>query len=175
MGLNEDPLDLQFRTELAICLRAAGRLEDCDEELRRVMQVDESFWFPHFVLGVNRALDGHLEEAISISERAFRLAPWFKPIVGLRAAILKRTGHAAEADALREEHLPDDRYIDPIGPAIFHLLSGDLDRTADWTQKAIEQRQIAVLFFLNGHATALRSTPRWPALAKMMNLSGAVA
>ena len=45
-----------------------------------------------------------------------------------------------------------------------------MNETADWTQKAIEQRQIAVLFFLRAHATALRSTPRWLALAKMMNL-----
>jgi hypothetical protein len=30
---------------------------------------------------------------------------------------------------------------------------------------------VAILFFLNSHATALRSTPRWPALAKMMNLT----
>jgi serine/threonine-protein kinase len=170
VGLSEDPLDLQFRTELAVCLRAAGRLQDGDEELRRIMQIDHTYWFTHFVLGVNRALDGHLDEAVAISERAFQLAPWFKPIVGLRAAILKRTGYAAEADALRNEHLSDDRYIDPIGPAIFHLVSGDLERTADWAQKAIEQRQIAVLFFLNAHATALRSTSRWPTLAKMMNL-----
>jgi hypothetical protein len=55
------------------------------------------------------------------------------------------------------------------------LLSGELDAVADWAQKAIEQRQIAVLFFLHGHATALRTTPRWPALAKMMNLSAATA
>jgi hypothetical protein len=171
LGLSEDPLNLQFRTELAVCLRAAGRLSEADEELRHLMQIDETFWFPHFMLGVNRALDGHVDEAVAISERAFELAPWFKPIVGLRAAMLKRTGHAADADRLREEHLPEDRYIDPIGPAIFHLVSGELDRVADWTQKAIEQRQIAVFFFLHAHASALRSSPHWPALAKMLNLS----
>ena len=65
---------------------------------------------------------------------------------------------------------PGDQYEDPIGPAMFHLLNGEMDEVADWTQKAIEQRQVAVLFFLNAHATALRSTRRWPALAKMMNL-----
>jgi eukaryotic-like serine/threonine-protein kinase len=172
VGLSEDPLNLQFRAEFALCLRAAGRLEDGDEQLRRIMEIDESFWFPHFVLGVNRALDGHLEEAVAISERAFELAPWFKPIVGFRAAMLRRTGHLEAANQLRGEHLrPGDRYADPVGPAMFHLLSGELDEAADWIQTAIEQRQVAILFFLNAHATALRSTPRWPALAKMMNLT----
>jgi hypothetical protein len=165
---------LQFRAELALCLRAAGRLQDGDAELRRIMQIDETFWFPHFVLGVNRALDGHVEEAVAISERAIQLAPWFKPIVALRAAMLRQIGQAEAADRMCAEHLrPGDHYGDPIGPAMFHLLNGEMDDVADWTQKAIEQRQVAVLFFLNAHATALRSTRHWPALAKMMNLSGA--
>jgi serine/threonine-protein kinase len=86
VGISEDPLNLQFRSELALCLRSAGQLEAGDAELRRIMQIDETFWFPHFLLGVNRALDGHMED-------------------------------------------------------------------------------------LHAHATALRSTPRWPALTKMMNLS----
>ena len=176
VGISEDPLNLQFRAELALCLRAAGRLQDGDTELRRIMQIDETFWFPHFVLGVNRALDGHVEEAVAISERAIQLAPWFKPIVALRAAMLRRIGQAEVAERMCAEHLrPGDHYGDPIGPAMFHLLNGEMDDVADWTQKAIEQRQVAVLFFLNAHATALRSTRRWPALAKMMNLSGALS
>ena len=173
LGLSEDPLNLQFRTELAVCLRAAGRLEESDDELRHIIQIDETFWFPHFVLGVNRALDGHLEEAVAISERAFQLAPWFTPVVGLRAAMLRRTGQVEAADQIRAEYLrPSDRYADPVGSAMFHLVSGELDAAADWTETAIEQRQVAVLFFLNAHATALRSTPRWPRLARMMNLDG---
>jgi serine/threonine-protein kinase len=171
-GISEDPLNLQFRCELALCLRAAGRREDGDEELRRVMQIDETFWFPHFVLGVNRALDGHLEEAVAISARAFELAPWFIPIVGFRAAMLRRSGQIEAASRLLAEHMrPEEQYRDPVGPAMFHLLVGELDETANWIEKAIEQRQVAILFFLNSHATALRSTPRWPALAKMMNLT----
>jgi eukaryotic-like serine/threonine-protein kinase len=176
VGIAEDPLNLQFRAEWALCLRAAGRRTDCDDELRKVIQIDSGFWFPYFLLGVNRALDGDLEEAVTISERAYELAPWFKPIVGFRAAMLRRTGHAEAADRMRAEHLDfRDGYGDPIGPAIFHLLSGELDAVADWAQKAIEQRQIAVLFFLHGHATVLRTTPRWPALATMMNLNSGVA
>jgi hypothetical protein len=37
-------------------------------------------------------------------------------------------------------------------------------------EHAIEQRQAAIGFFINSHAKALRATPRWPALARMMNL-----
>jgi hypothetical protein len=49
-----------------------------------------------------------------------------------------------------------------------------LDAAADSTEEAIRSSQIAILFFLHAHATALRSTPRWPALARMLNLSDTV-
>jgi hypothetical protein len=63
----------------------------------------------------------------------------------------------------------DNEYIDPIGPATYHLCRGELDAAAEWTAKAIEQRQPAVFFFLSV-AAALRSSPRWPALARRIRL-----
>jgi hypothetical protein len=51
----------------------------------------------------------------------------------------------------------------------YHLHRGELDAAADWTAKAIEQRQPAVFFFLSV-AAALRSSPRWPALARRIRL-----
>jgi hypothetical protein len=138
--------------------------------LRQILELDKTFWFPYFMLGVNLALDGQVEEASRLAEQGYRIAPWFKPIVGLQAAMLKRAGEKDRANELIEQLRPKDGYGDPIGPAIFHLLCGEMDATADWAEKAIEQRQLAVLFFLNAHATALQSSPRWPRLAKMMNL-----
>jgi len=168
--LNEDPLNLAARAERAVCLRAALRYTEGNDELRQVLDLDETFWFPYFMLGVNLALDGQFEEAFSMAEEAYRVAPWFKPIVGFQAAMLKRAGEMDRAEKLIEQLRPKGEYGDPIGPAIFHLLCGEMDATADWTEKAIEQRQPAVLFFVNAHATALRSSARWPALARMMNL-----
>jgi TolB-like protein len=170
LGLNEDPLNLAARAERAVCLRAASRYTEGNDELRQILALDETFWFPYFILGVNLALDGRFEEAFSLAEQAYRVAPWFKPIVGFQAAMLKRAGKMDRAEQLIEQLRPTGEYSDPIGPAIFHLLCGEMEATADWTEKAIDQRMPAVLVFLHGHATALRSSPRWPALARMMNL-----
>ena len=41
---------------------------------------------------------------------------------------------------------------------------------ADWVEKAIEERQFAVFFFLRSHGQTLRASPRWPALARMLKL-----
>ena len=61
-------------------------------------------------------------------------------------------------------------YVDPIGPAVFHLLTEDLDRAADWAEQAIKERQFAVLYFLQSHGQKLRASARWPALARTVNL-----
>jgi eukaryotic-like serine/threonine-protein kinase len=173
-SVEEDPLNLVARSGLAVCLRAAGRPEDADQELRQLIAIDRDFWFPYFVLGVNRALDGQPEESARLCDRAYQLAPWFKPNVGLRAALMKRAGQVAESQRLLDTLEFADSYGDPIGPAIYYLVLGDLDGTADWAEKAIEERQPAVFFFLHAHAAVLKSTPRWPRLAKMMNLGDGI-
>jgi len=170
LSLNNDPLNLPARCERAVCLLAAGRRREADAELSHVMELDSSFWFPYFVLGVNRALDGKFDEASPLAEQAYQRAPWFTPISGLRGALLKRAGDLQKAEELIRPLQRTDVYVDSTGPAVFHLLSGDLDATADWVQRAIEQRQPALFFFLNGHAIALRASARWPGLARLMNL-----
>ena len=170
IALKGDPLNLAAREERAVCLLAAGRHADAEDELRRSLELDETRWFPYFVLSQAHALDGRVDDALPLAEEAHRLAPWFLPAVGLLAALLERAGDTDRAETLALKLRPDHGYGDAIGPAMYRLLRGDLDATADWAEKAIEERHPAVFFFLNVTATALRSTPRWPALARLMNL-----
>jgi eukaryotic-like serine/threonine-protein kinase len=173
LGLNEDPLNLMARAERAVCLRSASRFAEGDDALRQILELDDTFFFPYFMLGVNLTADGAEDEARHLAERGFATAPWFKPMVGLLAALLTRAGETARAEMLLQQHLsPDQGYVDPIGPAVFHLLTGNIDGVADAVERAINERQFAVFFFLASHGQMLRSSARWPALARMMNLSG---
>jgi hypothetical protein len=148
----------------------ADRPADYESELHQILELDETFWFPYFSLSQFHAVQGRFEEGLRWAERAYRVAPWFLPIVGVLAALLERLGETDRAEALARQLRPDSGYIDPIGPAIYFLLREDLEATADWTEKAIDQRHPAVFFFLHVTAPALRSSPRWPALARMLNL-----
>ena len=172
LGLNEDPLNLMARAERAVCLRSASRYQEGNDALRQILDLDETFFFPYFMLGVNLAADGAVDEARNLAERGYAIASWFKPMVGLLAALLTKAGETERAQMLLRQHLsPDQGYVDPIGPAIFHLLTGDIDRLADCVERSINERQFAVFFFLTSHGHVLRSSARWPALARMMNLS----
>ena len=96
----DDPLNLIARAEFAVALRAAGYSEDADQELRHLIALEPDFWFPYFVLGVNLAISGQWDESAELCERAYQMAPWFKPNVGFRAALLRRAGENAEAGRL---------------------------------------------------------------------------
>jgi tetratricopeptide (TPR) repeat protein len=169
-ALKEDPLNLMGRLRLAQCLRAAGRDADSVRTLHQVMELDENFWFTYFVLGLEHALAGNLADALGCAERAHGLAPWSPVALGLLAAVLTRTGDTNRAATLLQTLRPGVAYGAPLALATFHLACSDIDQVAHWTEKAIDQRHPALPFFLNAHAQALRSHPRWPALARMMNL-----
>ena len=137
--------------------------------MRRILEIDDTFWFPYFLLGQAHLFEGRLEEALPLAEQAHRAAPWFLPGIAVLAVLLERRGDTERAETLAARLRPDNEYIDPIGPATYHLHRGELDAAADWTAKAIEQRQPAVFFALSV-AAALRSSPRWPALARRIRL-----
>jgi hypothetical protein len=58
----------------------------------------------------------------------------------------------------------------------FYAMSGDADVAVEWLEKAVEQRDPRVLGILTlATGQVWRASPRWPILAKMMNLSAEVA
>lgn len=58
-----------------------------------------------------------------------------------------------------------------IGMTIYHLVWREIDAALDWYQKDIElRRPNAPMVAFAGYMGPLRSSPRWPKLARMMNL-----
>lgn len=168
-ALEEDPLNLLYRHHLAVGLRHAGRLEDAEGELRKVLEIDENFPLAVGTLGAVCAQQGRFGEALMLTERAHALTPWANPIVGQLAALLVRTGATSRADALIEKLATGNAYGAPTGLAVFYSMCGEFDRAAEWAEQAIEERYPPLVKILG---PLLRPSPRWPALAKLMNLPG---
>ncbi len=169
-ALQEDPLNLFCRVDLAVCLRAVGRGADALSELQKVRQLDESFWPAYFLSGIVHASLGNAAEATASSEKAYSLAPWMPVNIGMLAGMLKQTGDVSRSEELLQKLLPGDAYAAPLGLAHYYLYGGELDKAIDWSEKAIEQRHPAVLFFLGLHTPVLRSNPRWSDLKRLLNL-----
>ena len=138
-GVEADPLNLLYRYIFASGLRNAGRIEEAEDELRRILELDENFPLAVGTLGAVCAQQGKLGEALALSEKAYGLTPWSNPIVGQLAALLVRTGAASRAETLLEGLRPGTAWGAPAGLAVFHAMCGEFDRAAEWAERAIER------------------------------------
>ena len=174
-AMQGDPLNLQLRSLLAFALMAAGRDADAASECRRVLELDQNYRLGHFCLSLAYAQLGKIEEALADAEKAYSMAPWALATAGYVAGLLKRTSDSGRAEALLEKLGNGTAFGAPFGFVYYHLICSEIEQAADWAEKAMEQREPWVIFLLMlPHARALRQSPRWPALAKMMNLPEAV-
>jgi serine/threonine-protein kinase len=170
-ALDEDPLNLVGRFQYAFCLHVAGMPARAAAEYRRVLALDENFWIAAYGLSVTCALSGMLPEALHYAEKAYALAPWLMNHIGALAGVLKLQGDARRAEEILGKLGDGESYGVPIGFVIFHLLCSEPDKAADWAENAIEQRYPTIAVTLRLFGTIWRSSPRWPALARQMNLS----
>jgi serine/threonine-protein kinase len=162
--LHEDPLHMLCRSQLSGCLHAIGRRADASRHLRQVLEIDENFWVANFYRAIAGALDGLLPEARVAAERAYSLMPRDMN-AGLLAGILSRDGDSTRAESLLVHLQDSETYGVPMGWFAYYLARLDFDRAATWIEKAVEQHDQRSAYGL----PYLRSTPRWPALAKKLN------
>jgi len=171
--IKEDPLEVMPRMNLHAYLQVVGRDQEAYDQLNKVLELDENFFAAHISLAILQALEGTLPLALRSAQKAYSLAPSYPSTIATLAALLRRTGDESGADRLLQKLEPGDAFGAPRGFAIFYLLCGEVDRAADWAERAIEQRDLEAMFFLYfALSRALRSSARWPKLARMMNLPG---
>jgi serine/threonine protein kinase/Tfp pilus assembly protein PilF len=170
-ALQEDPLNLLFRANFAICLQAGGKSREASDQLRQILEIEDTFWLAYWWLGVIEASEGNVKDALAHAQKAYSLAPWDVMSIGLRAGILARTGELNEAEKLFADLNADTTAGVAVGWVVFHLACSEADKAMAWIEQAIEQRDIRVVFLMR---TLLQSSSRWPVLAEMMNLRDAI-
>jgi TolB-like protein/Tfp pilus assembly protein PilF/predicted Ser/Thr protein kinase len=170
-ALEEDPLNLIMRVGLAASLSAAGKDEEALTEARRILDLDPGF-VPAYTLQAMDVTRAPAAEALAFAEKGYALATWNPISAALLAGLLLRNGDRTRAAEL-VKGLGDGRAnAAPVAFAIFHLLCGEVEKAAEWTEKAVEQRHnmVAMLLLTPPWKPLLRTSARWPELARMMNL-----
>jgi hypothetical protein len=88
-----------------------------------------------------------------------------------RAANRRRNGEGSESQSLAQTLGSGETVGDARAHAVFHLLCGELDAGADWVEKAIEQGDPSMMYYLRFVVCKkLRASHRWPKIGKMINL-----
>ncbi len=169
LEVEQDPLNTVWRSILANHLQHAGMYTEAITEAQKALDLDENFWLAHYNLAEIYIATGKFAEAVAAGEKAYRSAPWNSMATGVLAAALMRVGERERAQALIQQM--GDRPIPLWGRIGYHLLCSEIDEAADWYEKAIQERDpFAVVFACIPYGKGLRESPRWPKLAKMMNL-----
>ena len=170
-GLERDPLSILLRSYLSFILSAAGMYDRAIAEVRKALEIDEGFWAAQSMMASGYAFQGMFDEALEWAETAHRLAPWDSGAAGLLAGLCSGTGDERRAKEILATPMPVG-----IGMMFYHLLRSEIDLAADWYEKAIEQHApFVVVWATHSYTRPLRASPRWPALARMMNLPEANA
>jgi len=166
-----DPVTPTNRRYMGMILMAAHRYEEAEQEYRHTLELNEKLSRAWQDLGGLHFVRGEAAEALHCFEKVYSLNPLYPENLGSLAGMLARTGNQRRADGLLSELGPPETSGVPFARANYHLYKGEVENAVGWLEKAIDQRypQAIVLPRL-GVGEALRSSPRWPALAKKMNL-----
>jgi tetratricopeptide (TPR) repeat protein len=155
-----DPLNFVSRFALALSLFILDRVEDAQREARRVLEFEENHAWASTLLALTYARQQMWKEALYYAEKASPRISW---VSGALTGILKRMGEEKRAEELIQK-LPES---DSTMLATYYYLCGDIEKAADWMKKVIEDRYPAAA---NLALAYVGSSPRWPELAKLMNL-----
>ena len=170
-ALEEDPLRLLSRLELAHCLEAAGLETEASAELSKVLELDENYAPALGWRAIGLAARNRLEEALVTAEKAHSVWPMAPHIIGLLAGLLVRTGNSGRAETLLDSLGSGEKYGAPFGLTIFHLVCSEIEQAAEWAEKVIEQGDFRLVITMSQPVLKdLRSSSRWPGLAHRMNL-----
>jgi hypothetical protein len=92
--------------------------------------------------------------------------------MGLLAGLLIRNGEPERAQEVLQRLGNADTCRVPCALAIFHCICSEAEQAAEWTERAIEQsdQMVAMLLLSPPYLPVLRSSSRWSALTKRMNL-----
>jgi TolB-like protein/Flp pilus assembly protein TadD len=170
-AVEEDPLEVWPRMNLHAYLQAAGRDREAYAQVRKVLEIDPDLVVARVSVAHFHAAWGERVEAVAAAREALRVGPWYPDSVATLAAALRLSGDEEEARGLFERLGSGGGVGDCRAHAVYHVLCGELDAAADWTEKAIAERDPGMMFYLRFTIfRPLRASPRWARIATMLNL-----
>jgi hypothetical protein len=165
--LRADPLNLTFLNALTEAYASDEQWEACGAAARQMIDVDPGYFVGHIYMTMVSAVGGRWLDAFKHFQRVCALAGYSARSLGEIFTVLASKG--GDPDAARPL-LADERGrpVPLYGLAHFQMLFGDMARAADLMTEAMPERHMMVARNLGFKRR--RSNPRWPELARKINL-----
>jgi serine/threonine protein kinase len=170
-AIEEDPLEVWPHMNLHAYLQWVGRDHAAYQAAMRALELDPNLVVARVSIAHFHADWGEIPEAVAAARQAYAVGPWYPDAVATLAGLLRRAGRDGEGEALYQTIGSGERAGDCRAQAVYHMLTGDIDAAADWTIRAIAERDHSIQYYLRFViAKQLRASHRWPRIAKSMNM-----
>jgi serine/threonine-protein kinase len=170
LALKEDPLNVLWRSMLALCFWMAGKFQEASAQFRQVLEFNENCFIALILQSILLASQGRLEESLVFARKAHSVVPRNGLGIGTLAGVLRLTGGSSEPEELLQKLGNGEAYGAPLGFFHYHLLLSEPDRVVEWAEKAIEQRDPNIVLACTAFRKQLILSGRWPDVARMLNL-----
>jgi serine/threonine-protein kinase len=149
------------------------RLDEAVAASRKALELDPHYWPAHFFFGSACLQTGKLEDGMRALEAAAQLLEHTPLALMSLASARASTGRIGEVQKLLEElrDLARKAYVLPSIFAFMYMALGEIDRSFDWLEKAVDERDGLVNHLhVSPIFDQLRSHRRYAALLHKMNL-----
>jgi len=172
-ALDLDLLSLWMNVELGSCLRFARRYDEAQEQLNKAIEMEPNFGQAHFYMAVLYNNKGMYKDSIRELQKSIEFTgglSWTFGYLGYAYAMLGQKDEAEKILHALEERSKEE-YIRPTTLWLLHTALGDIDRSFECLEKAIEDRDPAMILLKAApEYDIVRSDPRFIAFLKKMNL-----
>jgi len=166
-----DPLSLGANANVGYMLYFARQYGQAIEQLKRCLEMEKNFGFPHIVLAYIYVSMGQYNEAISEYQESVRLQGDSTSIQCYLGYTLAKAGRRKEAEALRTQLETTKEYVAPAELAVLYVGLGDRDQALSALERGYTEHDLQLQFLaIEPHYDALRSEPRFKELIRKVGL-----
>ena len=164
-----DPLSPVINADFGTTFYYAQRYKESARQLRKTLEIDPTFFYAHFNLGIVLQATGDLSGAITEYEKAKQLSD--EPFMAVNVAQAK--AHAGDKDAARRMLLELDELSkrhEVVGywRALLYLSLNNKDEALRWLEQGYEERDGSNISWINVDPllNSLHGNPRFEALVQ---------
>jgi serine/threonine-protein kinase len=166
-----EPLSPSVNAGTAHALFLARRYDQAVSECEKSVEVDANFIFAIHLMGMCRAQQSRLTEAIEIGERTVSMSAREPFYLGVLGHYYARSGETDKVHNILEElaGLAGTRYVPPHCQVYIYAGANDLDRAFEWQAKAYEDGA-SPFYYFSPLIENLHADPRHRAHLRQMGL-----
>ncbi len=173
-ALELDPLALLVNANAGAIRYCARQYDEAEVMYYRTLELEPNFGIARLFNGCLYIQKKRYEEAISELKKAAKLTggmPWALGCLGMAYAVSGQRDKAEEL-LIDLEEKSKEKYISPVGAALIHLGLGQVDKFREWTEEALEYRDVTMPHLkVFPEFDSVRSEPWFQEILKRMRLA----